>query len=238
MKNKILVIGLLFNTLLGFAQEEKIIVIDRGDRGRTRPQREQKLVDNDHVMKFSPLQMVMGEINLGFEKRINEMSSLEFELGPTLSEVGFSVNDYHYYDPWGNPTLSRNTGLGFFGSVGYRFYPMDNTMVLNKFYVSPVFKYRLYNYKLVDFSNTLDDEKGSENQAMFTFNFGYQKWLSDHFSLDMFAGFGLAFESHNSYYVNSFYDGNTGQYTYSWKENNYNGVRFAFTAGVKVGIGN
>lgn len=238
MKNRILSFVLLFTSLSGMAQEEKIIVIDRGDRGRTKPQKEQKLVDNDHVLKFSPLQMVMGEINLGFEKKINEMSSLEFELGPTLSEVGFTVTDDHFYDPWGYPSQSRNTGIGVFGSVGYRFYPMDNTMVLNKFYVSPVFKYRLYNFQLKDFSNTLDDQKGSENQAMFTFNFGYQKWLSDHFSLDMFAGFGLAYESHNTYYVNSVYDGNTGNYIYNWEENNYNGVRFAFTAGVKVGIGN
>jgi hypothetical protein len=238
MKNRILSFVVLFTSLSGMAQEEKIIVIDRGVRGRTKPQKEQKLVDNDHVLKFSPLQMVMGEINLGFEKKMNEMSSLEFELGPTLSEVGFTVNEYHYYDPWGYPSQSRNTGVGFFGSVGYRFYPMDNTMVLNRFYVSPVFKYRLYNFQLRDFSGILDDQKGSENQAMFTFNFGYQKWLSDHFSLDMFAGFGLAFEGHDTYYLNSVYDGNTGTYIYNWEENNFNGVRFAFTMGVKVGIGN
>lgn len=238
MKNQILSFALLFVSIYGIAQEEKIFVIDRGDRGRTRPQKEQKLVDNDHVLKFSPLQMVMGEINVGFEKKIDEMSSFEFELGPTLSEVGFTVNDNHYADPWGNPSQGRNTGLGVFGSVGYRFYPMDNTMVLNRFYVSPVFKYRLYNFSLIDYSKTLDDQKGSENQAIFTFNFGYQKWLSDHFSLDMFAGLGLAYEGHKTYYVNSVYDGNIGNYVYSWKENNYNGVRFAFTMGVKVGIGN
>ena len=41
-------------------------------------------MSNEYVMKFSPLQMIVGEINLGFEKRVDEMSSLEFELGPTF----------------------------------------------------------------------------------------------------------------------------------------------------------
>jgi hypothetical protein len=237
MKNKILSILLLATSLSAIAQEEKIVVIDRGNHGRMKPQKEQKLVDNDYVLKFSPLQMIMGEINFGFEKRVDEMSSIEFELGPTMSEIGLSVNDNHVYDPYGMPALNRNTKLGVFGSVGYRFYPMDNTMVLNRFYVSPVFKYRLYNFGITDYSGMLDDKKGSENQALFTFNFGYQKWLSDHFSLDMFAGLGLAYEGHKEYSVESIYDGNTGYYLYSWKENTYSGVRFALTMGVKVGIG-
>jgi hypothetical protein len=225
-------------TLTGYTQEEKIIVIDRGERGRTKEKREQKLVDNEYVIKFSPLQMVMGEINLGFEKRINELSSVEFELGPTLSEVGLRVTDDHFAsDPFGN-SINRTTRMGLFASAGYRFYPMDNTLVLNNFYVSPVFKYRLFNFFMEDYSGNLSRVKGAVNQGMFTFNFGYQKWLSDHFSLDMFGGLGLCFESHREYDMIAIYDGNTGLYNYSWQENNYSGVRFAVTAGLKIGIGN
>jgi hypothetical protein len=225
---------------LAKAQEEKVIVIDRGAayKNTQRARKPEKLVDNSHVMKFSPLQMIMGEINLGFEKRVNEMSSIEFEFGPTLSELGFSVNSNHYSpDPWGFNYSRRSTGVGFFGSVGYRFYPMDNTMVLNRFYVSPVFKYRIYNFGVEDYSKVLPSQKGNEGQAIFTFNFGYQKWLSDHFSLDMFAGFGLAYESHKDFFTESIYDDVTGAYTYKWVNNNYSGVRFAGTMGIKVGIG-
>jgi hypothetical protein len=32
------------------------------------------------------------------------------------------------------------------------------------------------------------------------------------------------------------YDGNTGQYVFGWKEDNYSGVRFLFTGGVKIGL--
>jgi len=225
---------------LAKAQEEKVIVIDRGAayKNTQRARKTEKLVDNSHVMKFSPLQMIMGEINLGFEKRVNEMSSIEFEFGPTLSEVGFSVNSNHYSpDPWIFNYSRRTTRAGFFGSVGYRFYPMDNTMVLNRFYVSPVFKYRIYNFGVEDYSKVLPSQKGNEGQAIFTFNFGYQKLLSDHFSLDMFAGFGLAYESHKDFFTESIYDDVTGAYTYKWVNNNYSGVRFAGTMGIKVGIG-
>jgi hypothetical protein len=237
-------IYLTFATLLvvtlAKAQEEKVIIIDRGASYKNTQQvrKPEKLVDNDYVMKFSPLQMIMGEINLGFEKRVDEMSSIEFEFGPTLSEVGFSVNSNHYSpDPWGFNYSGRSTGVGFFGSVGYRFYPMDNTVVLNRFYVSPVFKYRLFNFGVEDYSKVLPSQKGSEGQAIFTFNFGYQKWLSDHFSLDMFAGFGLAYESHKDFFTESIYDDVSGMYTFKWVNNNYSGVRFAGTMGVKVGIG-
>jgi hypothetical protein len=237
MINRAIITALSFITFWGWAQEEKIIVIDRGDRGRMKRPKEQKLVEAESLIKFSPLQMVMGEVNFGYEKRINELSSIEFELGPTLSEVGLTVTDNHYgTDPFGN-TTNRATRAGLFGSVGFRFYPMDNTLVLNKFYVSPVFKYRLYNFFVEDYSDNLARVKGSENQAMFTFNFGYQKWLSDHFSLDMFGGMGLCFESHKDFNMVALYDGNTGLYNYSWQENVYSGVRLAFTAGVKIGIG-
>ena len=221
-----------------YAQEEKIVIIDRGaSYENTQGARKAKLVDNDYVMKYSPLQMIMGEINFGFEKKVNEMSSFELELGPTFSEVGFTVNSNHYTDPWGMNQTRRTTGAGAFGSVAFRFYPTDNIMCLNRFYVSPVFKYRVYNFGVEDYSKVLPNEKGSEGQAIFTFNFGYQKWLSDHFSLDMFAGLGLAYESHKDFLTESKYDDVTGVYTFNWVENNYSGVRFALTMGLKVGIG-
>ena len=219
-----------------YAQEEKIIVIDKGSKSRYKEPKEQKLVDNDYVIKFSPLQMIMGEINMGFEKVTNDMSSIEFEFGPTFSEVGFLVTDNHFFDPSG-ASVDRTTRLGVFGSAAYRFYPMDNARVLNRFYVSPVLKYRLYNFGLKDYSGNLDDQKGNENQVLFSFNFGYQSWLSDHFSMDFFGGLGLAYESHNTYKVLSQYDGNTGLYSYVWDRHSYGGVRFALTAGIKIGIG-
>ncbi len=230
--------------ILGFAcktiaQEEKFIVIDRGaSKWMYKEKKERRIVDNMSVLKFSPLQMLAGEINFGYERKIDEMSSIEFELGPTLSNVGFSVNNNHfgYIDPFYSYT-TETSKPGFFASAGYRFYPLDNSKALNGFYVSPVLKYRLMNFGIVDYSENLKDTKGSENHFYFTFNFGYQTWLSDNFSLDFFGGLGLGYESHIRYRVLSAYDGNTGSYSYFWDKNAYDGVRYLLTLGVKVGIG-
>jgi len=239
MKKTFLLLTFTSLFLSVFGQEEKIIVIDKGS-GKTYRHREAKekiLVDHMSVMKFSPLQMVVGEINFGFEKKIDEMSSIEFELGPTLSNIGFTVNDNHYYDPFGNYS-AETSKIGVFVGVGYRFYPMDNSKVLNGFYVSPVFKYRLFNFGVHDYSENLKDSKGNENQLLFSFNFGYQKWLSQSFSLDFFGGVGLAYESHLHQQVATEYNSQTGYYDYYWDPNAYSGVRYLMTAGIKVGIGN
>lgn len=238
MRKALIAIYFLGFVLSAFAQEEKIIVIDRGSGKTYKEKRERALVENKSVLKFSPLQMVVGEINFGFERKIDEMSSVEFEFGPTLSNVGLTVNDNHYSDPWGGGSLVEETsGIGFFGSIGYRFYPLDNGKVLNGLYVSPVFKYRLKNFGVHDFTNILPDNKGSENHMYFTFNFGIQRWLSQKFSLDMFGGIGLGYESHMRFTTISTYDGNTGLYTSEWDKTTFDGVRFVLTGGVKVGIG-
>lgn len=220
-----------------FGQEEKIIVIDRGSGKTQKQKKERDLVNNNTVLKFSPLQMLVGEINFGFEKKIDEISSVEFEFGPTLSNIEFSVEENHYYDPFGNGGSTETAGLGLFASAAYRFYPMDNSKVLNGLYVSPVLKYRLMNFGVHDYSDVLENTKGSENDIYFTFNFGFQRWLSESFSLDFFAGIGLGYESHLHYRATSVYDGNTGLYNYDWEKDAYNGVRFVFTGGIKIGIG-
>jgi len=238
---KKLFIGLSFMSFIfsAIAQEEKIIVIDKG-AGRTAKQKTVRpLVVNNSVMKFNPLQMIAGEIAFGYERKIDELSSVEFEFGPTLSNIGLSVSNNHYYfDPYYGPNAQETSGVGFFVSAAYRFYPLDNGLVLNGFYVSPVVKYRLMNFDVEDFSGTLPAQNGNENHMYFTFNFGFQKWLSERFSIDYYAGIGLGYEDHLHYRVLNEYNSTTGLYEYSWEKNAYHGVRFVVTGGIKIGIGN
>ena len=72
----------------------------------------------------------------------------------------------------------------------------------------------------------------------FSFNFGFQKWLSSRFSLDFFGGIGLAYESYITNEIVSVYNSTTQLYDYSWNRNSFDGVRFLVTGGIKVGIGN
>ena len=230
---------LLLSTLSfgAMAQDQKVVIIDKGSSYNAPKKRKEPLVTNNiNIIKFSPLQLLVGEINLGYERVLNEMSSVDFEIGPTLSNIRLSVAGNHYFDPIYGPNVERTSGVGFFFGTGYRMYPLRGGLAPNWFYVSPVFKFRQMNYGFHDYSNLLPDAKGSEKDFNFSFNFGSQFWLEEKFSLDMYAGIGLAYESYKDYVMTNTYDGNTGQYVFGWQQDVYSGVRFLFTGGVKIGI--
>jgi ribosomal protein L30E len=240
MKHIFIVLGFVSFIQTVKAQDERIVIIDKNaGKEYIKTKKTKNLVENTSVLKFSPMQMAIGEINFGYERKVSDYTSLDFEFGPTLSNVGLSIQGNHnvYIDPVYGYS-QETTGLGGFISVGYRFYPLDNGMVLNGFYVSPVVKYRRMNFGITDYSNMLDDTRGNENDLHFTFNFGFQKWISNRFSLDFYGGMGLSYETHTTYNVSTNYDDVTGTYLYSWNKNAYNGVRFILTGGVKVGFGN
>ncbi len=230
---------LLLSTLTfgAMAQDQKVVIIDKGSSYNAPKKRKDLLVTNNlNIIKFNPLQLLVGEINLGYERVLNEMSSVDFEIGPTLSNVRLSVAGSHYFDPVFGPSVERTSGVGFFFGTGYRMYPLRGGLAPNWFYISPVFKFRQMNYGFRDYSDLLPDVKGSEKDFNFSFNFGSQFWLEEKFSLDVFAGIGLAYESYKDYFLTSVYNGTTGLYDYQWKQENYSGVRILFTGGVKIGI--
>ncbi len=225
-----------FIALTSFSQKEKTVIIV--DKENSKKQKEysypnRPLVENVSVTKFSPLQLIAGEINFGWERKINKLKSIEFEFGPTLSNIGFTVNKLStpYIDTFSYSEESSR--IGFFGSIGMRFYPLEKSVALNNFYVSPVFKYRVKNTGYTDISGNLPERTGSETNLIFTFNFGYQKWLTQNFSLDFFGGVGLAQESHRDFDI--ILSSTSGKQ--EWKQISYSGVRFSATAGIKVGIG-
>ncbi len=230
---------LLLSTLTfgAMAQDQKVVIIDKGSSYNAPKKRKDPLVTNNlNIIKISPLQLLVGEINLGYERVLNEMSSVDFEIGPTLSNIRLSVQGNHFFDPGFGPSVERTSGVGFFFGTGYRMYPLRGGLAPNWFYVSPVFKFRQMNYGFRDYSNLLPNVKGSEKDFNFSFNFGSQFWLEEKFSLDVFAGIGLAYESYKDYFMTSVYNGTTGLYDYQWQQDSYSGVRFLFTGGVKIGI--
>lgn len=230
----VLLASLSFGAL---AQEQKVVIIDKGSSYNSPKKRKEPLVTNNiNIIKYSPLQLLVGEINLGYERVLNDMSSVDFEIGPTLSNIRLSVDGNHYYDPGFGPATERTSGVGFFFGTGYRIYPLRGGLAPNWFYISPVFKFRQMNYGFHDYAKLLPDVKGSEKDFNFSFNFGSQFWLEEKFSLDVFAGIGLAYESYKDYVMTNVYDGNTEQYVFGWQEDNYSGVRFLFTGGVKIGL--
>lgn len=218
--------------LAGYSGAQEVIIIDKGDKVKTK--KEIKLNDNIQVIKFAPLNLMIGEINFGYERQTSLKGSVDFEIGPTISKVGFGL-DNHYIDPWGAPTEVENSGLGFFLSAGYRFYPLDETEALNRFYVSPVLKYKLLNYSISDISENLANTHASETRLNFYFNFGYQVWVAKSFSMDMYCGFGIGYLDVRDY--NAIYEYVDNDYQYRWDENFSSGAVYVGNIGLKIGIG-
>jgi len=181
-----------FQTASVFAQDREVVIIERNSNSSARKSSEPKrLVNHTEVFKFDPLRMAIGEINFAYERRISDQSSFEVELGPTVSNLG--RNRFASDLGSSGTTYGRQPGMGVVASAAYRFYPLDDRPVFNQLYVSPKFKYRRYN-EILDASmnnglvgNVLEDKRGYSNEAIFTFNFGYQHWLAERFSFDFIS---------------------------------------------------
>ena len=218
-----------------FAQED-IIIIDKSDLKDFKVKRERdiKLNDNTQVFKFAPLNMLVGEINFGYERQLSQKGSIDLEVGPTISKISLGVQS-HYIEPGMQPTSAENSGLGFFAAVGYRFYPLDETEALNRFYVSPILKYKLLNHSVEDLSRTLDDATGTDSQVNFYFNFGYQLWAAKSFSMDFYGGVGIGYQHRVDHRIQYEFVGNDWQYY--WQKNEAKGARYVANIGLKLGIG-
>ncbi|PIE87332.1 MAG: hypothetical protein CSA03_00825 [Bacteroidetes bacterium] len=236
MKKKALstIAALLVVVFSGLAQDDFIVI---QQSSRKRGEKKIRLNDNIGVVKFTPTQMLVGEINFSYERQISKQSSFEIGLGPTISNIALGGNGgNHYIDPYyGGGGTYQTSGVGFFAEAGYRFYPLDETEALNRFYLSPIFRVRQKNYGLRDISGMLPDKQGSQLLTSFALNFGYQMWLSKSFSFDFFTGLGIGQQQDNSYFQVSEYANNT--YTYKWQPTSNSYARYVFNFGMKVGIG-
>ncbi len=215
-----------------FAQDE-IIVIDRS-KTRVRTQREIKKNENIQVVKFAPLSLFDGEILFGYERQLTAKGSFDVELGPTISKISFGIPG-HIGNSF-EPSVGETSGMGVVLGAAYRYYPLDETEALNRFYVSPEFRYKMYTHSVQDYSGFVEGvQRGNETMANFFFNFGYQSWLSETFSLDFYFGMGIGNYSSRDYYAENFFNGSNWEYR--WREENRSGARYVLNAGIKVGIG-
>lgn len=238
-----LVAFVCLSTFVVSAQTREIVVIDRGSNQVEKTERIERKSGSDYrnvqhkqVIKFDPVRMAIGEINFGYERVVGEKSSLDFEIGPTISDIGFYRNIGVNY---GGINFQNESAIGWFGSAAFRYYPLENYYALNRFYVSPKFKYRLYRENSVvdgDVS-TLTSKMNRSEDFVFSFNFGMQQWLAETFSLDYYIGFGISGTQTRAFTPTSFFDGTNNTWSEQWKESNRSNSTFILTAGLKVGIG-
>lgn len=235
---KVILLYVCFSGLYAVAQDERQVVIIERNQPKQKSVNDgmpRRLVDLNQVFKFDPVRMAIGEINFSYERVVGQQSSIEVELGPTVSNLG---RNRPFENPMGE---RRNSEVGVFASAAFKFYPLDGRPALNQLYISPKFKYRRYNESTEAPDNApgipaLPSIKGYSNEAIFTFNFGYQQWLAQRFSFDYYIGFGLGSYNGRSHYSAYIDDGNGGQ-KLGWVNNDSRYTRFVGTIGIKVGIG-
>ena len=216
----------------GIAQNE-IVVIEQRSRD-SRAAKEIKYNENISAIKFTPTQMFVGEINFSYERQMSKNGSFEVSLGPTISNISLGDVQSHIFDPWGSNTY-RTSRLGVFAELAYRYYPLDETEALDKFYISPLMKVKVMKYGIADPSGNLQETDGADVRVNFAMNIGYQWWMSKTFCMDFYTGMGIGYQQiRNSYIQEQYIDPN---WTYVWREEVATGGRYVFNFGVKVGIG-
>lgn len=227
----------LLATSFTFSQEKQKIVIlqndDADDAFNPSKRKVKRMVEHKQAYKFDMLRMFIGEINFAYEQRISDKSSLEFELGPTVSNLVL-IKENHL----GNASnMNRNSGMGILFSAAYRYYPLDGNTTFNRLYVSPKLKFSRFNESISANNTSLSDIKGNVTQMMFGFNIGYQQWIADGFAFDYY--FGLSIGSYNSLTYNALteYDGNTNAWKDVWVKEQDKFGRLSATMGVKMTIG-
>lgn len=180
---------------------------------------------NDFAFKFDPLRMFVNEINFGIEKKIGQHSSLEIDLGPTISNISGIESNY---------SSNNISQFGYFGNFSFRYYPLYDA--LNYLYISPSFSYKNLNVIDVDPLKNLSNMHGYTNTTSFLFNIGIQSWLSKTFLMDLYTGVGIGVSQGKNYKLSGYYyyPSNTN----SWTEVIENRAKFIFNIGLKVGFGN
>lgn len=237
---RLLLTTLLFSQLVSFAQEgERIVIVERENhsKARHRDPKPELDINNYNVFKFDPLRMAIGEINFSWETRIDDHLTLEIEAGPTISNLGAN----RFYVSPGTGTgmdYTENSGMGVLLSAALRYYPLEDYKAMNKLYVSPRIKYRRYTDNYTSTTPGVSDERAGSDEFIFSFNVGFQGWVSHNFAFDYYIGAGIGSFSGNRYYLASTYDGNSNTWSYDWKEEKANYARFVGVIGMKVCIGN
>lgn len=237
MKHILIGAFLLAQITASFSQDEKVVYVQTN---RRQP-RELKVVDLYTVYKFDMATMVTGQYKFGVEQRISDKSSVEFELGATLSDIGF-FNDHSTIYPTNGSGTKTVSKFGFVTSLAWRYYPLDEVPALNKFYISPKISFRNYNtgYEMdptYSYGATADAQTGHRNMTRFMMMMGKQYWLSSTFCLDVYAGLGLGNTSYSYYSIYSEYDYTTQTYKPVSKRYTENNNSVVFECGLKLGIG-
>lgn len=179
----------------------------------------------ESVLKFDMMRMLTGEISFSYERSIGTNASLEFSLGPTISQLE-PFNNTHVF----NQNTKVNSGIGGFASVGLRYYPVRES--LKGFYLSPIVKYRIKNSYYEGQNFGLDDQLAYNKLTSFVYNVGIQKWVNQNFFFDFYTGIGIGLKSNQTYYSSYNFEQNANE----WIGKTDRSSTLILNLGVKMGV--
>lgn len=243
MKKTLTVLAALA-ALTAYSQgEEQVIVIRQNESVKSVKQRRVKTVrtvENFDAFKFDPLRMFIGEINFSWEHRIQERTSFEIELGPTISNLSYTKQGNNHFNDiyYGYVASETQSGMGVLASAAIRYYPLQDYKALNRIYISPRVKYRRYNETYTVEGAGLEDRQGYSSEVIFSFNIGLQEWLSDNFAFDYYIGMGIgSYRERTSNYTVTYNELTGMNDKYIWVDNSRSLARVVGVIGMKVSIG-
>lgn len=191
-------------------------------------------IENKFAFKFTPTQLIMGELNLSTEFRIARKLSLDIDFGPTISQVGFGGRALEDFEE-GQDQLIREGSFGYFGALGLRFYPFEKTSALTRMYLHPQLKYRVYNTLISEETEAWEPINAVNTQYKFLFNVGWQLWTNESFGFDFYLGGGLGYRQLDRCTPILVYENNS--FTYNWDVEQLNRPQLLLNAGIKLAFG-
>src|SRR5258706_12113574 len=168
------------------------------------------------AIKINFLAPLLGYSQFSFEKSISPLKSYELSLGIIWAGKNEQIDDYYFngtYQP-----CNRNA-FGGFVEAGYKFNKLPNFFnkgvrmahIMQGTYVKPTATLGFYSDKAVN-NKTGNPilEKRNNVFGSIILNFGHQWVFGDKFLVDLYYGFGYAFDNVKSndyyYYSSNFYN--------------------------------
>ena len=181
---------------------------------------------------------LLGYTQVSFEKSISPLKSYEVGLGIIGAGKNNQIDGYYYngqYQPY------KRNAFGIFADAGYKFNKLPNfftkgtrmTHIMQGTYVKPSATFGFYKDNAVNnkTGNPVVETRHNVFGALIL-NFGHQWVFGDKFLVDVYYGFGYAFDNvkednnaYSDYIYNHFVVQKTGS-----------GANFGVSGGLKIGL--
>lgn len=192
------------------------------------------------AIKINFLAPLLGYSQFSFEKSISPLKSYELGIGIIGAGKNYEVDDYYIngtYQPY------KRNAFGGFVEAGYKFNKLPNffnrgvrmTHIMQGSYVKPSAIFGIYGDNALNYK-TGDPilERRTNVFGAIVVNLGHQWVFGDKFLLDLYYGFGYAFDNLNKNYYVDDYSGYT--YNHFVIQKMGQGASLGLSGGIKIGL--